>query len=161
MSIKIMKVDFTNEEHIDAFKMLMNHYASDVMGGGEPLSAAVLNALPEALNNLESALSFLLLVDGEAAGLANCFLGFSTFYCQPLINIHDFVIESRFRGQGLSTELLEEIEAEARRQNCCKITLEVLSGNEVAQNAYRRFGFENYELNPEHGHAQFWQKALF
>ena len=41
-----------------------------------------------------------------------------------------------------------------------KLTLEVLEGNSVAQSAYRAFGFEGYELDPQMGKALFWQKKL-
>ena len=56
--------------------------------------------------------------------------------------------------------MLAVVEEIARKKGCCKITLEVLQGNRVAQNAYRKFGFDNYALDPEAGHAEFWQKSL-
>ena len=40
------------------------------------------------------------------------------------------------------------------------MTLEVLEGNEIAQHAYRSFGFAGYELDPRMGKAMFWQKKL-
>jgi len=43
---------------------------------------------------------------------------------------------------------------------CCKLTLEVLSGNVGAQKAYRAAGYAPYELDPQMGSAQFWQKRL-
>ncbi|MEX5689713.1 GNAT family N-acetyltransferase, partial [Pseudomonas silesiensis] len=52
------------------------------------------------------------------------------------------------------------VEEIARQRGCCKLTLEVLEGNEVAQGAYRKLGFDNYQLSPETGRAMFWQKAL-
>ncbi|MFT5906124.1 MAG: ribosomal protein S18 acetylase RimI-like enzyme, partial [Cryomorphaceae bacterium] len=42
----------------------------------------------------------------------------------------------------------------------CKITLEVLSKNEVAKSAYQKFGFSGYELDPEAGKALFWEKPI-
>ena len=56
--------------------------------------------------------------------------------------------------------LLAEVEREAKRRACCKVTLEVLSNNAPAKKAYTRFGFEPYVLDPEAGPAQFWQKAV-
>jgi ribosomal protein S18 acetylase RimI-like enzyme len=52
------------------------------------------------------------------------------------------------------------MEGHARASGCCKVTLEVLSGNAQAQRAYQRFGFEQYSLSPETGQALFMQKWL-
>ena len=117
------------------------------------------NLIPE-LANLPNAFSILCYVDGVAAGLANCFFGFSTFKCQPLVNIHDVVVVKQFRGQGLSQRLLDEVQRVAMKRNCCKLTLEVLEGNETAKKAYSNFGFQAYQLGAENGNALFWQKAL-
>jgi len=56
--------------------------------------------------------------------------------------------------------LLEKVEEVACSKGCCKITLEVLSNNEIAKCAYSKFGFAGYELDPEAGSALFWQKKL-
>ncbi|MDU0356030.1 GNAT family N-acetyltransferase [Paraglaciecola aquimarina] len=56
--------------------------------------------------------------------------------------------------------MLQKVEQIARQKDCCKITLEVLEGNEVAKNAYLKHGFAGYELDPEQGKAMFWQKVL-
>ncbi|RMM86761.1 Acetyltransferase, GNAT family [Pseudomonas savastanoi pv. glycinea] len=61
---------------------------------------------------------------------------------------------------GISQKMLLKVEEIARQRGCCKLTLEVLEGNEVAQGAYRKLGFDNYQLSPEMGRAMFWQKAL-
>jgi ribosomal protein S18 acetylase RimI-like enzyme len=52
---------------------------------------------------------------------------------------------------------VEEIAVEL---GCCKLTLEVLEGNHIAQAAYKSFGFNGYELNPQTGRALFWEKKL-
>jgi ribosomal protein S18 acetylase RimI-like enzyme len=56
--------------------------------------------------------------------------------------------------------LFAEIEAIAREKGCCKMTLEVLSGNKPALGLYRSLGFGDYVLDPEQGKAVFWQKSL-
>src|SRR5690606_23942155 len=96
----------------------------------------------------------------EPAGLAICFEGFSSFYCMPLLNIHDLVVLEKYRGLGISHKLLARVEELAKQNGCCKLTLEVLEGNVIAQKAYRSFGFKGYELVAEMGHAMFWQKKL-
>jgi GNAT superfamily N-acetyltransferase len=60
----------------------------------------------------------------------------------------------------IGKKLLQAIEDLAREKNCCKITLEVLEGNKSAQQVYLKAGFAGYVLDPEMGHALFWQKNL-
>ena len=100
------------------------------------------------------------LVNGEPAGLVICFEGFSTFSCRPLLNIHDVVVTKNHRGKGLAKRMLQRAEDIALRLGCCKLTLEVLEGNVVAQAAYRAVGFAGYELDPRMGKAMFWEKKL-
>lgn len=76
----------------------------------------------------------------------------------PLINIHDVVVVDEFRGLGLSQKMLSKVEEIATSKGCCKITLEVLEGNNVAKRSYIKFDFSGYELDPVMGKAVFWQK---
>jgi len=160
MPTDVLLANYEDLAHAAALRGLMDAYARDIMGGGEALPPELLDALPGALAQRPTAFSVLAFVDGVPAGLANCFEGFSTFRCRPLVNLHDLVVAPAFRGRGLSQRLLEAVEAEARRRGACKVTLEVLSGNAVAKKAYRRFGFAGYELDPAMGEAVFWQKSL-
>jgi len=56
--------------------------------------------------------------------------------------------------------MLKKVEDIAKEKGCCKLTLEVLDGNKAAQNAYTKFGFGGYELDPVMGKALFWQKSI-
>lgn len=160
MKVELILADYHNPQHAADLITVLRDYANDVMGGGEDLSEFAQANLADALAQQPEAFSVLAYVDGKPAGLANCFGGFSTFACKPLINIHDFAVVTGFRGLQLSQRLLEKVEQIARDRGCCKVTLEVLQGNEVAQNAYRKFGFEGYELPGGQGQALFWQKKI-
>jgi GNAT superfamily N-acetyltransferase len=160
MNMRIVLADYANEKHAGDLVALLNHYAVDRMGGGEALDAQVQAQLASALAGLPHAFSLLCYVNDRPAGLANCFEGFSTFRCKPLINIHDLVVDREYRGLGISQRLLERVEEMAKEKGCCKITLEVLEGNETARNAYLKFGFAGYELDPVLGKALFWQKRI-
>lgn len=160
MNIEILKADYSNKEHEKVIPMLLDAYARDTAGGGKPLDDSVKSNLVKELGKLSHAFSIIAYVDGEPAGLVNCFKGFSTFHCKPLVNIHDIVVMERFRGIGLSQKMLEKVEQIAGDEGCCKLTLEVLDNNEIAKSAYRKFGFAAYEIRPEMGTAQFWQKLL-
>ena len=160
MNIEILQADYLNQEHGKDIGYLMNCYSGDPMGGGESLSSQVITSLASELAKIPHAFSLLCYVDGKPAGLANCFDGFSTSYCKPLINIHDIVVANEFRGHGISSLILANIYDLAQEKGCCKITLEVLEGNDVAQNSYLKAGFQPFSLNADLGNAMFWQRKL-
>ena len=158
--ILVLQASYSNSVHAEAIGLLLNHYAQDPMGGGHALSADLLQQLPAELAKRPHAFSVLAFVGGEPAGLVNCFEGFSTFACRPLVNVHDVVVKEPFRGLGLSQKMLQKVEEIARQRGCCKITLEVLEGNDVAQAAYAKFGFSAGMFDPAHGRMMFWTKGL-
>ena len=156
----ILIADLSNPAHADAVVYLLNEYARDEMGGGAELSGFVKQNLISELEKRQGIHSIIAFIGEKPAGLAICMEGFSTFACKPLLNVHDMVVAQEFRGRGISRRLLAKAEEIARKLGCCKLTLEVLEGNQVARAAYRSFGFEGYELNPEAGKALFWQKKI-
>jgi ribosomal protein S18 acetylase RimI-like enzyme len=160
MNLEIAEADFTNPTHTRAMLGLLDAYASGLSGGGCGLSAFAKAHLPAALAQRSTARVLLAFAEGIPAGLAIAFEGFSTFQCQPLLNVHDVVVAENFRGRGIAKRLLAEMEAIALRTGCCKLTLEVLEGNVAAQNLYRSLGFESYQLDPAMGRALFWEKKL-
>lgn len=160
MQIEVTRVNYQDRQQASQLLALLSDYARDPMGGGADLPAEVKAVLVERLARVPGALSLLAYVDDQPAGLLNAFPGFSTFAAAPLLNIHDLIVNRDYRGLGLSQRLLAEAEQHARGQGCCKLTLEVLAGNQVAREAYRKFGFAGYALDPEQGQALFWQKTL-
>jgi ribosomal protein S18 acetylase RimI-like enzyme len=159
-SIEVMVADLAVSEHANAVIALMDEYARDPMGGGGGLSNYAKNNLISELAKRKNARVILAFVDDIPAGLVICLEGFSTFACQPLLNIHDAIVSVPYRGKGLSKIMLLAAEQIAIDLGCCKLTLEVLEHNDIAQKAYRSFGFNGYELNPEMGKALFWEKKL-
>ncbi|MBL1143181.1 MAG: GNAT family N-acetyltransferase [Proteobacteria bacterium] len=160
MNIEIILADFSNEQQCADIVSLLNDYALDPMGGGKGLSSFAKENLITELSKLPYAISVICYLDKKPAGLVNCFQGFSTFKCKPLLNIHDVIVLSEYRGFGLCQRLLTKVEEIAKEKGCCKLTLEVLEGNNKAQKAYIEYGFEAYELDPASGKALFWQKSL-
>ena len=158
--VLIVQASYTNPVHAQALRDVLNHYAQDPMGGAAALPVEVLEQLPGKLAKLPHAFSVLAFVDGQAAGLVNCFEGFSTFAGKPLVNVHDVSVMGNYRGLGLSQKMLDKVEMIARERGCCKITLEVLEDNPVAQRSYRKFGFSDGQLDPDHGRMLFWKKSL-
>lgn len=156
----IVEADLSNTDHATAYLELMSHYACDPMGGGEDLSDFAKQNLVSTLLKRNDVVIILIFKGEEPAALLTAIEGFSTFACKPLFNIHDVVVFKDFRGHGLSRMLFAEIEKVATQRDYCKITLEVLSGNEIAKNAYQKLGYADYQLDPRHGNALFWGKSL-
>lgn len=160
MNISLVRADYKNEQHAKDLIMLLNAYALDEMGGNEALSNDVQENLVPTMSKRSDVFTVLAYVDEAPAGIINCVEGFSTFSCKSLINIHDCGVLAKYRGLGLSLKMFSEVEEIAKEKGCCKLTLEVLQGNKVAQNAYKKLGFSGYELDPKLGHALFWEKKL-
>ena len=146
--------------HSKAILTLLNAYACDIMGGGESLSEYVQENLIDELSKRSDVLIVLAYDDGKPIGLAISFEGFSTFYAQPLLNIHDFVVIPEYRRKGVAKLILEKIESISKQRNYCKLTLEVLEGNVRAQKVYKDFGFASYVLDDQMGRGLFFDKKL-
>ncbi|WP_245626691.1 GNAT family N-acetyltransferase [Croceicoccus naphthovorans] len=161
MALTVTLADYSDPQDAAALIDLLDVYARDPMGGGAPLSDKARNELPTALAAHPGAFSLIARgEDGMAVGLANCFTGFSTFACAPLVNIHDLSVRPGQRDRGVGRALLRAVDAEAKKRGACKVTLEVLSGNERARALYASEGFAGFALDPAKGSAQFWEKAL-
>ena len=160
MKLTIDAVDLRQSAHRDALIKLLDAYAQDPMGGGEPLAAEVKARLCDDMAARPTVASFIAWLDQAPVGLVNCVEGFSTFKSQPLMNIHDLVVLPGHRGMGIGQALMQAAQTHAQARGCCKLTLEVLTGNERALRSYEQFGFEPYTLDPAAGQASFMQKWL-
>lgn len=158
--LEIVLADYTNPKHRQAVVDMLDDYAQDPMGGGEALPEATKQTLIDEMAKRDYVFSILAFNDDQPVGLANCVEGFSTFAAKPVMNIHDIAVIKAFRGKGIAKRLLEEVSTLAQFRGCCKLTLEVLQGNEPAKIAYEKFGFKPYQLDAEMGKAEFWQKYL-
>jgi ribosomal protein S18 acetylase RimI-like enzyme len=163
---RVCLADYANPAHAADLVRLLDAYASDPMGGGEPLSEFAKAHLVPSLAARPQAFSVLafevgaLQKDAQAVGLVNCIEGFSTFACRPLVNVHDVAVLPGYRGLRIAEMMLALVEDIARERNACKLTLEVLQGNAGAVRLYHRVGFVSYQLDPAMGQAQFLQKWL-
>lgn len=158
--VEIVRADWSQPAHAQAAVALLDAYARDPAGGGKALSAFTRDNLVRELAARPLAFSVLAFDGALAVGLVNCFEGFSTFACRPLVNVHDVVVVSSHRGKGIGEQMLALVEQIARESGACKLTLEVLSGNRSAERLYARTGFAAYQLDPDMGYAQFLQKWL-
>ena len=158
--IEIVRARYDEPAHAAALVELLDAYARDPAGGGEPLSDYARDHLIDSLAARPFIFSVLAFDGDTPVGLVNAIEGFSTFACRPLVNVHDVVVASSHRGRGIAARLFAEVEAIASQRGACKLTLEVLSGNHAARALYEKLGFDDYRLDPDMGRAQFMQKWL-
>lgn len=159
-AFSVRRADYLNARDATAVVALLDAYASDPAGGGEPLSDFVKANLARELAARPQAYSVLAFDGVQPVGLVNCIEGFSSFKCKPLVNVHDVAVLASHRGRGIAEQMLAEAERIAVERGAVKMTLEVLSGNAPAVKLYRRIGYEGYQLDPTMGTAQFFQKWL-
>lgn len=159
MSLEVRAANLQDPRDAEAVVRLLDAYARDPRGGGEPLPAEVRARLVPGLRAHPTALAWLAFSAGEPVGVCVGFGGFSTFRAMPLLNIHDLAVLPAVRGQGIGRALLAAAEAHARATGCCKLTLEVQEDNAPARALYARFGFRDVTYGAS-GPTRFLGKAL-
>ena len=158
--MKILVADYADPTHREAIVGVLDSYASDPKGGGQPLADEVRERLADGLEAHPTSLVLLAFRGDRPVGIAVCFFGFSTFRALPLLNVHDLAVVPDLRGQGVGRALLHEAEARALERGCCKLTLEVQDDNRNARGLYTSFGFEDFELAGESAMTRFLSKPL-
>lgn len=140
-AVDVRIADLDDAAHQHAILELLDAYAREPQIGGVSFTPEVRARLIAELKKQANGRYFLAFHETRAVGVAICFLGFSTFYARPLLNIHDLAVSDGFRGQGIGRQLLKAIDAEAINHDCCKVTLEVRADNTVARHLYEDVGF--------------------
>lgn len=159
-ALTIRRAELDSEADAAAVVAMLDAYARDPMGDGQPLLSDVRERLIPALREHPTTLIWLAFIDKEPVGLLTAFVGFSTFKARPLINIHDAAVLPPARGQGVGRKLLAAVEEHAFQTGCCKLTLEVLENNDRAKGLYESFGFRQATYADGAGAALFYAKPL-
>jgi ribosomal protein S18 acetylase RimI-like enzyme len=147
--------NYNNTIHREKLVEILNCYIKDPMGGGELLDINRGQKLIAGLSAHPASFVLFILYNSYFAGLATCFINFSTFKIKPYINLHDFIIKNEFRGLGLGQVLLDKVISIASERGYCKVTLEVRADNTAAKTLYQKTGFK--ETEPA---MHFWTKEI-
>jgi ribosomal protein S18 acetylase RimI-like enzyme len=153
--LSIVEGDLSRTDHAQAFLRLLNAYILDEMGGGAPIVGEKAGRLIAELRRFPSKVILFAKKDDSLVGMSVSFIAYSTFKACLLLNIHDFIVLTGYRGQGVGRKLMEATEARARQLGCGKITLEVRRDNEKARQLYASMGYG--ECAPP---MSFWVKYL-
>ncbi len=153
--MEFIKIEIQNLEHQQAILSLMNDYMLDKMGVEKELDPELGQEIIAGLKIQNNYVGFLVKHDNAFVGLANCFIGFSTFKAKQLLNIHDFVVTPNSRGLGCGKFMLSNIVSYSKVCNYAKVTLEVRYDNPKAQSLYKSLDF--VECDPP---MYFWQHIL-
>ena len=78
--------------------------------------------------------------DGTVAAFALYFFNYSTFLCRPGLYLEDLYVRPAFRGRGIGSALLRELERCARELGCGRLEWAVLDWNQPAIDFYLEFG---------------------
>ena len=109
-TLRIVRADLDDSEHQAAVLEMTRDYARDPKAKGCDLSDDVQEMLSQRLRTHRTTRIFLAFDGKEPAGIATCFIGFSTFAPRPLPNIHDLHVTMYHRRHGIAPSL--------RRRGC-------------------------------------------
>ncbi len=158
-NLRVVLADLTSPAQQRIVVDLINSYASDPFGNGQPLSETVQQELGPALLRHPTTMVLVAYMDDQPAGIVVCFGGFSTFAARPLMNIHDVSVRPEFRGRGIGRALLNDVAVRAAEMGCCKLTLEALENNLPARQLYESLGFSHISA-PHTGGTLFFSRPL-
>ena len=94
MTVSIIDADLSRADHAEGLIAVLNEYAQLPVIAAKPLADDVQQRLPGLLAANPNAHVLLAMSGESAAGVAVCFLGFSTFAAMPLLNVHDLGVPS-------------------------------------------------------------------
>ena len=77
---------------------------------------------------------------GRPVGFALYYVSYSTFRCEPCLNLEDLYVDPGQRGRGFGLELLRALARLAIERNYPRLDWHVLDWNQLAIDFYRRQG---------------------
>jgi ribosomal protein S18 acetylase RimI-like enzyme len=147
--------NFSHPDHQKAFIHLIGAYMQDPMGAAPPLSEVQKQKLISDLSQHPSVLVIFILCEEAYVGLAVGFINYATFRAAHYLNVHDLIIDPKYRNQKLGRLLMNHLIELSKNRNYCKITLEVRNDNHIAQSLYSSLGFT--DCQPP---MLYWEKLL-
>lgn len=141
MDIAFREMNFEDKTDGEKAVFLLNEF----MNHAEKCTRIIDKSIIGKMQNLGYAKIYFSEVDRNVIGIAVCFKGFSTYKQKELLNIHDFYLQKNYQGNGIGRLFLEFIEKECKKNNFCRVTLEVYGDNVNAIKLYKKSGYVGSE----------------
>jgi GNAT superfamily N-acetyltransferase len=84
--------------------------------------------------------------DGKEIARAYLYIIKNDLHPEPYGFLEDVFVDESLRGQGIGTELVNRIVAEAKAQGCYKFIATSRYGREKVHALYEKLGFKNYGI---------------
>ncbi|MEL7500278.1 MAG: GNAT family N-acetyltransferase [Planctomycetota bacterium] len=78
----------------------------------------------------------------SAIGFTQCYPLFSSTRMRPMWLLNDLFVDPKFRGRGVSKQLIESAKELTRTTDACGILLETETTNDIGNRLYPAVGFE-------------------
>ncbi len=98
--------------------------------------------ISDRLNNKESEIFVAENSESKLVGFVQLYPLFSSTRMEKLWLLNDLFVEPRFRGKGVSINLIEKSKELVRETNSCGMFLETEKSNLIGNNLYPKTGFE-------------------
>ena len=137
-----------NLQDIEGLAALFNGYR--IFYKKESDLAAAKNFLTARIKQKESEI-FVAEVAGKLVGFTQLYPLFSSTRMKRLWLLNDLFVDSNYRGQGISVQLIDAAKDLCRQTNACAMMLETEMSNIIGNQLYPRTDFE---LDTEHNHYE-------
>lgn len=110
---------------------------------GKPLNPAALRVVYDRALASEAQVYLCAVSGNSVVGFGSVTVKNNLWHEGCAANIDELVVDSEFRGQGIGTQLLEELVAIARKWRCGRVELDSAFHRKEAHQFYEKHGFEN------------------
>jgi GNAT superfamily N-acetyltransferase len=84
--------------------------------------------------------------DGKEVARAYLYIMANDLRAEPFGFMEDVMVEEKYRGQGLATELVKKLVELAKANHCYKIVGTSRYGRENVHRLYEKIGFKNFGI---------------
>ena len=89
---------------------------------------------------------FSALREGKEVGRAFLYVLPNDLHQEPFGFIEDVFVDEAFRGEGIGSELVRRVLAEAKKQRCYKVICTSRHGKDKVHKLYTELGFRNHGI---------------
>lgn len=93
-----------------------------------------------------SGMKFFIEKDGKEVARAFLYIMHNDLHKEPFGFLEDLFVNEELRGQGIGTEILNKIVAEAKKLGCYKLVATSRHDREDVHRLYEKIGFKNFGI---------------